>query len=667
MSELLLNGGGTGWPNAILAGLLLFTLRATVVLLGAWGATRLLRAGSAATRHLVWTAAIVAVLVLPLLTVVTPTWNVPVVTVAARFDAPLAAASLEAPASTPRAAAPEPVASTTAAVSPQVARFSEVAASAPSSWTLPELSITATDVVAASWIAVLVILIIRLAIANARVLSWRRASRLVEDSRWNALLRRLTREYGIERPVVLLESAETDVPVTWGIVYPVVLIPAAAVEWDEEQRIAVLTHELAHVKRFDAFSQMLAQLALALLWFHPLAWLAVRRMRMEREHACDDFVLAAGARASRYADDLLGLARRLARPTAPAAAALAMARRSELEGRLLAILDPSAKRDAVRGARVAALTLLMIVLTIPVAAFSPGARIVTAPLVQRPATTIPDARSSVPRIAQPAAAPLPRRDSALSDAPMRIALDSVLSMSSVVARLPDRIPNLTIGTVGAAIVAPLRALRDTEPKPVEVQTLVDVTRGAKRMTSDYEKGQLLGQVAKLYVRNDTLRDAYIDAVISMTSDYERSKALLALLERDSVPASHTVMVIRAAKMMSSDFSRAQVLRKISPATFADSTVQRAYVDLLGVMSSNTERANAIAPLVKSGPLTPNIQIGLLRAITALTGNTEKGNLLVAFFESQGTADPAVRRAFLKSAETLTSDSDYRRVMMALMR
>src|SRR5439155_1479877 len=157
-----------------------------------------------------------------------------------------------------------------------------------------------------------------------------------------------SRQYGIERPVVLLENAETDVPVTWGIVYPVILLPSTAAQWDEEQRIAVLTHELAHVKRFDALTQLVAQLALALLWFHPLVWMAVRRMRLEREHACDDFVLVAGARPSRYADDLLGLARRLTRPTAPAAAALAMARRSELEGRLLAILDPATKRSTDR-------------------------------------------------------------------------------------------------------------------------------------------------------------------------------------------------------------------------------------------------------------------------------------------------------------------------------
>jgi beta-lactamase regulating signal transducer with metallopeptidase domain len=665
MSDLLLNVTGTGWAASLLSGLLLFTLRATVVLLGAWGATRLLRGASAATRHLVWTAAITAVLILPLLSVVMPKWNVPVVELTAKLDAPAAATSPDAAVAASQAPAPAE-APTSAAVSPEIERFTETAASAPSTWSLPQVSIEASDVVAGAWLVIMLILVIRLAIANARVLSWKRASRLVEDARWNSLLRRLTRQHEIERPVVLLESPETDVPVTWGIVYPVVLLPAASVEWDDEQRIAVLTHELAHVKRFDALSQMLAQLALALLWFHPLAWLAVRRMRLEREHACDDFVLVAGARASRYADDLLGLARRLGRPTAPAAAALAMARRSELEGRLLAILDPTAKRTAVRGARAGALTLLMVTLTLPIAAFSPGARVVTLPTAasttiettQRVVTDVPIAKMVVQT---PAPAPAPIAPTEQQS--LRMSLDSLLRGATAVSKLPNRLPD-----IGRIASAPLRIVRDTEPlAPVDVDILVEVTRGVKRMTSDYEKGQLLAQVAKRYVRTDSLRDAYLAAVFSMTSDYERSKALIALLERDSIPATHTAKVLNAAAMMTSDVSRGVVLRKISPLTFADTTVQKAYLGVINAMTSNVERANAISSLVRQKGLSQGVQLALIRGISAITSNTDKANALLVFLESQGTADPVVRRSFLKSAETLTSDSDYRRVMTAMMR
>jgi hypothetical protein len=510
------------------------------------------------------------------------------------------------------------------------------------------------------WLAVAGLLLVRLAIANARVSGWKRASDIVDDGRWNSLMRRLTRDYHIERPVVLLQSGETDVPVTWGVVYPVVLIPANADEWDEEQRIAVLTHELAHVKRFDALSQMVGQVALALLWFHPLAWVAVRRMRQEREHACDDFVLAAGARASRYADDLLGLARRLARPTAPAAAALAMARRSELEGRLLAILDPAIKRGAVQKGKVGALAILVLLCAVPLSAFKPAARVNVVPTespVAAMQTSAPVTRvDEKPTVALAAPAePNAKTDSSSNE------------LDALIAQLGGVRPAVT--KLGAQLPALTRFGRDTEPQPqpVDVATLIDVTRSVKRMSSDYEKTQLLNAVAKRYVRNDTLRDAYLDAVFSMSSDYDRSNALVKLLQKDSIPSYSTARVLRSAKGMTSDASRALVLKSISPSTFADTTVQRAYMDVITAMTSDYERSNAIGALIKTPQLSLPVQMGIIRATSAITSSNDKANVLILFHNKQGLADENVRRAFMRASETLTSDYDYRRVMQTLMR
>jgi beta-lactamase regulating signal transducer with metallopeptidase domain len=111
----------------------------------------------------------------------------------------------------------------------------------------------------------------------------------------------------------------------------------------------VLLHELAHVKRWDWLTQLAARLACALYWWHPLAWVAARRLREERELACDDLVLAHGTVASTYAADLLEIARVFRVSPASALAGVAMARRSQLAGRLLAVLDAArSRRSQVR-------------------------------------------------------------------------------------------------------------------------------------------------------------------------------------------------------------------------------------------------------------------------------------------------------------------------------
>ena len=121
-------------------------------------------------------------------------------------------------------------------------------------------------------------------------------------------------------------------------------MPADADTWSESRLRVVLLHELAHVKRRDCLTHVLGQAACAFHWFNPLAWLAVKRARTERERACDDLVLACGTRGSDYADQLLEMARVLRGDRFPAllgGASLAMAHRSQLEGRLMAILDPA--------------------------------------------------------------------------------------------------------------------------------------------------------------------------------------------------------------------------------------------------------------------------------------------------------------------------------------
>ncbi|HLJ45795.1 MAG TPA: M56 family metallopeptidase, partial [Bryobacteraceae bacterium] len=149
-------------------------------------------------------------------------------------------------------------------------------------------------------------------------------------------------------------------PLTFGLFRPVILLPVEASGWTAERRRLVLLHELVHIRRLDWLMQLVAQLACALYWFHPLMWLAALRLRQEREHTCDDCVLALGAKGSIYAEHLLDLARSL-KPAARWSMEVAMAQPPALEKRLAALLDLQRDRRPVNRRTAAAVTVAALI------------------------------------------------------------------------------------------------------------------------------------------------------------------------------------------------------------------------------------------------------------------------------------------------------------------
>jgi beta-lactamase regulating signal transducer with metallopeptidase domain len=174
-----------------------------------------------------------------------------------------------------------------------------------------------------------------------------------------------------KRRVTLLESHDAAMPMTWGVISPVLLIPSSTEEWPEWKCRDILLHELAHIERFDCLTQMVARLACAAYWFNPLAWMAAHRMRVERELACDDRVINNGSRPSEYATHLLDVALSLRPARATAQAAIAMARPSQLSGRLMAVLDRERNRRKASPRFRAAVGAATLGVLLPVASFSP--------------------------------------------------------------------------------------------------------------------------------------------------------------------------------------------------------------------------------------------------------------------------------------------------------
>jgi beta-lactamase regulating signal transducer with metallopeptidase domain len=402
-------------------------IKATLVLAAAGAVAFALRRSSAAARHLTWCLGLGAALVLPALAISLPAWSWRILpsptetvpTIQARSDilapqperAGTARQSLEGVAFDEEQALLTPgsagrLASRPSAPGPTAPSVSLQSILTPSWWWLW-----------AAWLTGAVTIVSAPIVGRIALRRWARGAGPIVGDEWITLLDDLSTRLGLTRRVTLLRHDRAAMPMTWGWIRPAILLPAEALSWSIDRRHDVLLHELAHVRRLDCLTQMIARVACAVYWFHPLAWVAERRMRIERERACDDVVLLAGARASDYAGHLLEIAKGLRVPRTAALAALAMARPSQLEGRLLAILDPDRNRRGP-GRRLALIALITATLMlVPLAALHLGARAsATAapalePIVENAPPADPAARMTLAgRVLDPAGKPVPDSD-----------------------------------------------------------------------------------------------------------------------------------------------------------------------------------------------------------------------------------------------------------------
>jgi beta-lactamase regulating signal transducer with metallopeptidase domain/tetratricopeptide (TPR) repeat protein len=339
--------------------LLLILVKATLILLIARLLLAVLPRASAATKHLIATATLIAVACMPLLSVVVPAWRVavtrrvvPVVvqnqapekhTIGLRDDENVGIAR-----SLAEAIAPAPVSVVTRAASV-----------VSSTW--KGFVVLGTGVVALAFLG-------HMLAGMIGVWYVARKARHLESDAALLALDDVRGQLGLSPDVRLLQSPRVSVPVVWGVFRPVLLLPEDATGWSEERMRVVLLHELAHLKRVDGISLILTRIAVSLFWFHPLAWSLERAGRNECERACDDLVLASGTRPSDYADHLLGIARTMPAFDPFRAVTLAMSRKSQLEGRLLSILQPDVARRVLSGRGVAVACMLAVAIVIPVSA-----------------------------------------------------------------------------------------------------------------------------------------------------------------------------------------------------------------------------------------------------------------------------------------------------------
>lgn len=311
-------------------------IRSSIVLAAGLLLAACLRGSSAAMRHAVLAASIVAAGAVVPLSLLVPAWEI---------HLPAVSSPTLGPARVERA--------------PPVAAVPAAAAALPTPAGRSPLALI--------WLAGFLVSAATLVVGLARLRRIAARGRPVQDARWTEIAKDVAAGYGLSREIVVLQTDSPNLLATCGFVRPRVLLPSHADDWSVDRIRVVLAHEFAHIGRHDWLVQIVAEGLHTLLWFHPLMWLACTRLRRESEQACDDAVLAKGVRAGDYATHLLELARKCRRPQFPWAAALPMAHPSMLERRITAMLNTQLNRQALSRRALVTIAALLLAVALPAA------------------------------------------------------------------------------------------------------------------------------------------------------------------------------------------------------------------------------------------------------------------------------------------------------------
>ncbi len=205
----------------------------------------------------------------------------------------------------------------------------------------PALSMRASPYIVAFYVLGVLLMLLRLVLAVGGGERLRRSSFPVKEPEILDLLTTKATELGLRVAPAIAKCERVAAPIIVGVFKPTILLPVAILsELSPSQIEAILTHELAHIRRWDHVANLLQRIVESLLFFHPAVWYVSRCVSRERENCCDDTVLATGAEATGYAELLVRVAEmtQFQRLSSTAALAASGTRSTKLRERVLRVL-----------------------------------------------------------------------------------------------------------------------------------------------------------------------------------------------------------------------------------------------------------------------------------------------------------------------------------------
>jgi beta-lactamase regulating signal transducer with metallopeptidase domain len=520
-------------------------------------------------------------------------------------------------------------------------------------------------------------------------------------------LQRLTRtlavDMGVAPPQLRLLGGAASPLVLPGAV----LLPDWAETLDPAQQRAMLAHELAHLRRRDPLWRPLQRLALAPLFFHPLAWHALRRLEALAETLCDRAAAERSGGGRALAECLAAcLAHGAHSPHVHRGAgwALAMAERGDgIVGRVRDLLETSHMNLSSIPMRwrwaAGALALLLLIAL-------PGVIVISRPGLLH---NVFDNHDLAVKIRDGG-----KTWTMLSDLPVagerfRLSIDEDVEFGvderDVVRMSADA--RFTLLQTRAGVTREIeilpgadgklqrRYLVDGKPRPFdadgrawlasaipEVYRLTGMNAGPRTkrllaqggvdrvlreidlMRTDYARAEYLGQLLRQARLDATQLNAAVTRIAAIDSDYERRRAMSAALEADALDAAAQAALLDAAKRMDSDFERAEWLiaaAKKLPADGANATGWQAALQRFG---SDFERKRSLQALIENGRPRAAAQTLALRAMQGMDSDFEARSVLETAARAGGPLSDA---DYLAVVDAIDSDFEKREALHALIR
>ncbi|MEM1136140.1 MAG: hypothetical protein AAGI07_09895 [Bacteroidota bacterium] len=210
-------------------------------------------------------------------------------------------------------------------------------------------------------------------------------------------------------------------------------------------------------------------------------------------------------------------------------------------------------------------------------------------------------------------------------------------------------------------------LRDLLQKnTLNASTMEKVLSSTGKISSSSEQGAVLRKAIEKGIHNDQeVQTQFFEAVNRMTSSSEKGVVLRNMLTQTTLTNESAILLFNAIKSIPSSSEMGNTLRKTFHLLNKNDKVDEVFFSTVKKISSYSEKANVLVALINENNLSTNIIIQLLEASQSISSSSEKARILIKLSDMIPNSDSEVKEAYKRAAKTISSDSEYRRVMEAV--